>query len=260
MIVSGVEYYGQIREITTSAVIPVAPTITTAAITSITQTSAVGGGNVTSEGTQSVTERGIVYSLATNPTIANTKIIDGSDGIFTSNLTSLNANTTYFVRAYAISSVATVYGDNVSFITLQPSPPPPPPPVHATLCMTFSHQTHTNPHSRIIANLDSAVGGMICIQEAHIEGYNAGNCTIISNTMGVSSSTCICFDGLSSNNCSAGTDQTPGDDACWTSATGYSYSAPAVKVNGTLIAVCGTTISVGSDTVTVNFSVSCVHF
>ena len=118
MIVSGVEYYGQIRQITTSAVIPVAPRITTAAITLITQTSAVGGGNVTSEGTQSVTERGIVYGLATNPTIANTKIIDGNDSIFTSNLTSLNPNTTYFVRAYAISSVDTVYGNNVSFKTL----------------------------------------------------------------------------------------------------------------------------------------------
>ena len=130
-------------------------------------------------------------------------------------------------------------------------------PITEILCMCFSHQTSTNPHSRIIAVLNGGVGGMVCIDQAFVEGYNVGGGLIASASMGVTCTTCICFDGLSSGNCSAKTDQTPGDDASWASTTGYSYSAPAVRVNGTLISVCPTTISVGSNFVEVRFPISC---
>jgi uncharacterized protein (TIGR02145 family) len=91
-------------------------TITTTAVSNITGTTAVSGGNITNNGGSLVTQRGICYSTSTNPTTANSTIISGSGtGSFTSNLTGLTASTTYYVRAYAINSVGTAYGNQVSF-------------------------------------------------------------------------------------------------------------------------------------------------
>jgi hypothetical protein len=105
----------------TTAVQQVAPTVTTTAISSITSSSAVSGGNVTSDGNASVTARGVAYSTAANPTTANTTVAGGSGtGAFTSNITGLSASTTYNVRAYATNSVGTSYGSNLSFTTSAP--------------------------------------------------------------------------------------------------------------------------------------------
>jgi hypothetical protein len=98
---------------------PAKPTVTTTAITNILSTTATGGGNVTNDGRSAVTERGICWSIAANPTTADPKTIDGADiGIFASSLTGLTANTTYYVRAYATNISGTGYGDQVSFTTL----------------------------------------------------------------------------------------------------------------------------------------------
>ena len=113
-----------ILTVRTIAITPVPPTVTTAAITTITQTSGIGGGEVTSVGTSAVTERGIVWGLTANPTTANNKIVNGAGiGAFTGSLISgLAQNTTYRVRAFA-KSYTTVYGNEVNFKTL-PYPPP----------------------------------------------------------------------------------------------------------------------------------------
>ena len=93
-------------------------TITTTAITSITGSTAVSGGNVSNDGGTLVTQRGICYSTSPSPTTANTTIISGSGiGSFSSNLTSLTANTNYYVRAYATNSAGTAYGNEVNFTT-----------------------------------------------------------------------------------------------------------------------------------------------
>jgi len=95
-------------------------TVTTNSITAITQTTAISGGNVTSDGGATVTARGVCWSTSQNPTTANSKTTYGSGtGIFTSDLTGLTANTLYYVRAYAINSVGTAYGDQVTFTTGQ---------------------------------------------------------------------------------------------------------------------------------------------
>ena len=92
--------------------------ITTIAVTSITGTTAISGGNITNDGGTLITQRGICYSTSPSPTTANTIIISGSgSGTFTSNLTFLSANITYFVRAYATNSSGTAYGNEVSFTT-----------------------------------------------------------------------------------------------------------------------------------------------
>jgi hypothetical protein len=61
-----------------------------------------------------------VWSTSQNPTIAlSTKTSDGTgSGTFTSNISSLAANTTYYVKAYATNSVGTSYGNEITFTTL----------------------------------------------------------------------------------------------------------------------------------------------
>ena len=98
------------------------PTVTTIEATQITETTAVTGGYVTSDGGASVTERGVVYSTSRNPTTSSNKVKNGSGtGSFTCNLTGLQENTTYYVRAYAVNSKGTAYGTEVSFTTKSPS-------------------------------------------------------------------------------------------------------------------------------------------
>ena len=94
------------------------PTITTTSITAITQITASGGGNVTLAGGSSVTARGICWSTSTSPTISNSKTTNGSGtGSFSSSITGLGSETTYYVRAYASNSYGTGYGNEVSFTT-----------------------------------------------------------------------------------------------------------------------------------------------
>ena len=109
--------YGEEISFTTNKQV-VLPTVTTTSATSVTESSAVTGGNVTSDGNASVTERGVVYATTQNPTISNTKVTSGSGtGSFTCNLSGLQPNTTYYVRAYAINSKGTAYGTQVTFTT-----------------------------------------------------------------------------------------------------------------------------------------------
>jgi len=94
--------------------------VTTTTISGITQTTAISGGNVTSDGGATIIVRGVCWSTSQNPTIANSKTSNGAGtGIFTSNLTGLANNTVYYVRAYATNSAGTSYGNQVNFTTGQ---------------------------------------------------------------------------------------------------------------------------------------------
>lgn len=97
-------------------------TLTTTSVSNLTNTSATCGGNITSAGGDTVTARGVVWSTSPNPTIAlTTKTTNGSGiGSFTSSITGLNVNTTYYVRAYATNISGTAYGNQVTFTTLAP--------------------------------------------------------------------------------------------------------------------------------------------
>ena len=94
--------------------------LTTLDATKITSASAESGGNISSDGGATITQRGVCWSKSSNPTIANNKTNDGS-GIasFTSSIIGLSSNTTYYVRAYATNKVGTSYGNQVSFTTLK---------------------------------------------------------------------------------------------------------------------------------------------
>ena len=104
-----------LRDETSTAVLP---TVTTGSATAITSTSAICGGNVSSNGGANVTARGVCWSTSHNPTIEDAHTTDGvGTGDFSSNLTGLTPNTTYYMRAYATNSVGTAYGEEVSFTT-----------------------------------------------------------------------------------------------------------------------------------------------
>jgi len=107
--------YGNDVSFTTSAV---APTVTTSAVSSFTRTSAVTGGNVTNSGGASVTARGVCWSTTTGPVATGSHTTDGSGtGPFTSTISGLNPNTTYYYRAYATNSAGTAYGVENHFTT-----------------------------------------------------------------------------------------------------------------------------------------------
>jgi len=96
------------------------PEISTTSITDIKPNSSVSGGNILSDGGSPVTARGVVWSTSPNPTISlSTKTSDGTGiGNFSSNLSGLSSNTTYYVRAYATNSVGTSYGNELIFISV----------------------------------------------------------------------------------------------------------------------------------------------
>ncbi len=95
-----------------------APIVTTSAASSITASGATFSGNVTDDGGDTVTERGFVYGINSNPTTSDTKIQDGTGtGAFSEAISGLNPETTYYVRAYAINGEGTSYGSEQSFTT-----------------------------------------------------------------------------------------------------------------------------------------------
>ena len=116
----GTAYGEEVTFKTLEEIIITLPTVTTLSVTEITETSAVVGGEVISDGGAEVTSRGVCWSVDSNPTIENDKTIDGEGvGSFQSVLSNLSQNTTYYVRAYATNSEGTSYGEDVTFKTLE---------------------------------------------------------------------------------------------------------------------------------------------
>lgn len=95
------------------------PAVMTSGIISLTETSFESGGNVTDEGVDAVTKRGLCWNTAGSPTVAaSTKTVDGAGlGIFRSRVTNLLPDTKYYFRAYATNSAGTVYGAEFHTVT-----------------------------------------------------------------------------------------------------------------------------------------------
>jgi len=120
------------------------PTVTTAAVTNITATSATGGGNVTDEGATPVTERGICWSTSHEPTTNGSHVQNGTGtGGFSCDMTGLVPNETYYVRAYATNSQGTVYGAEVEFTAREGLP------VVVTLDVTDITATSAKTHGKV---------------------------------------------------------------------------------------------------------------
>ena len=102
------------------------PTVTTASVNqfNFTNATAVGGGEVTSDGNDLVIERGIYYGTTPDPATTGTKLAasSGGTGNFTCTMTGLVAGK-YYVCAFATNRLGTSYGSEKSFSY---NPPPPP--------------------------------------------------------------------------------------------------------------------------------------
>jgi uncharacterized protein (TIGR02145 family) len=95
------------------------PVLTTSIASSITPVTAISGGTIISNSNSTITQQGVCWSTALDPTIADSKTNDTIGiHVFSSYLTGLSPYTVYFVRAYATNGSGTGYGNNMSFITL----------------------------------------------------------------------------------------------------------------------------------------------
>jgi len=105
-------------EITFSTVSLGPPVVQTASVTNITANSATSGGNITDDGGSSILARGICWNTSGSPTLNDDYTTDGTGtGSYTSNLNGLQAETDYYVRAYATSEYGTEYGNELQFTT-----------------------------------------------------------------------------------------------------------------------------------------------
>jgi uncharacterized protein (TIGR02145 family) len=102
-----------------SAPPPTAPAVTTTPLTNITTSSATTGGTILTDGNAAVTKSGIVWSKTNGMPTLTDSVMAGTTakGSFTTNLTGLDFNTVYYIRAFATNSVGTGYGDVVKLNT-----------------------------------------------------------------------------------------------------------------------------------------------
>jgi hypothetical protein len=106
---------------------PTAPDVINGQANNITHNSAQVSAQLTSPGTSEVTEHGHCWSTSSSPTVADSRTALGGASVatsFTSNITGLNANTFYYVKAYAINAVGIAYSDAI-IITTSPAPAAP---------------------------------------------------------------------------------------------------------------------------------------
>lgn len=97
--------------------------LTTYPATSITGNTAISGGNILCDESAPVKIRGVCWSTSSNPTISDDTTSNAlGTGSYSSSLKGLTPNTTYYLRAYGINSLDTVYGNQISFTTLKTLP------------------------------------------------------------------------------------------------------------------------------------------
>jgi uncharacterized protein (TIGR02145 family) len=108
--------YGAINNFTTGIDYPI---LTTNSVTNISSTHAICGGTIANNGGGNITACGVCWSTSNYPTIGlSTKTIDGNGTVsFSSNITGLQPETTFYVRAYATNQKGTAYGSQMSFTT-----------------------------------------------------------------------------------------------------------------------------------------------
>jgi hypothetical protein len=189
---AGTSYGNQLSFTTLPVINP--PTVTTAVVTNITQTTATSGGNVTSDGGAAVTARGVCWSTTTTPVITGNHTTDGTGtGSFVSNITGLTAGTLYYVRAYATNSEGTSYGNQLSFTTL----PVINPPTVTTAVVTNITQTTATSGGNVTSDGGATVTARgVCWSTVHspvVTGNHTSNGTgtgsFVSNITGLTANT-----------------------------------------------------------------------
>lgn len=108
-------FYG--NEITFKTLVGSA-TLNRTTIRNITAISAFADNYIAGNGEGEISQRGVCWSINQNPTTADSKTEDGTGiGQFSSELTNLKADTTYYLRTYPINEAGTTYGEEINFKT-----------------------------------------------------------------------------------------------------------------------------------------------
>ena len=98
------------------------PTLSTEAVTDITETSATLNGVIAIESDNcdvpNNAEQGFVYSTEIQPTLADVQVNVNGTNISTT-IESLEPNTTYYVRSFLTNTLGDFYGNEVSFTTVE---------------------------------------------------------------------------------------------------------------------------------------------
>ncbi|MDR2810780.1 MAG: carboxypeptidase regulatory-like domain-containing protein [Tannerellaceae bacterium] len=148
---------------------PSAPGLLNGQASGITYSSAQVSGTLTSLGSSAVTQHGHCWSTSPNPTVTDNKTTLGGTSVlksFSSNITGLSANTTYYVKAYATNAIGTTYSDAITFTTL-------PPPTLATV--------QTLRTENVKRNQISGVGNLTVLGDGLVTDH--GFCYSTSNAM-----------------------------------------------------------------------------
>lgn len=136
------------------------PTVVTSEINGITNNSVTITGNVTDDGDNAVSVRGIVWHTSENPSLEDKLgITENGSGIgeFIATIYGLNESTLYYARAYATNSEGTSYGEQLSFTTLESSDEPSP---ESTLPTVISDEVSS------ITTVSAVCGGNVTEQGA----------------------------------------------------------------------------------------------
>ena len=108
--------YGNQLTFTTKAIS--LPTLTTKDVSEITQNNAILNGKIENDGSSKIIAKGFYYSkLNSTPTISDQKVESTGNFEFSSTVSGLEPNTTYYVRAFASNLAGTAYGQVVTFKT-----------------------------------------------------------------------------------------------------------------------------------------------
>lgn len=93
--------------------------LTTSIVSAIASNSALCGGAIGTSTSFTPTEKGVCWSTSPGPRTSNSKAVttNSTGSNYVASLTNLSANTVYYVRAYASSSIGTVYGNEINFRT-----------------------------------------------------------------------------------------------------------------------------------------------
>lgn len=96
------------------------PVFITSAVDIVTPISARCVANVSVKGSNTLSDRGVCWSLESMPDLDDAKVYSGTEtGEFSTIITGLSPQTTYYARAFASNSAGTAYGEEIEFTTTE---------------------------------------------------------------------------------------------------------------------------------------------